>query len=122
MVLWVPFYIFVFHIVILYSIIFGVVPRALVLIAIAAIFTMLCIRTASMLSNLMGAEEQVEMLERMKQMKENAAHTSETMLEMVTQLAGITETSLKANQRISEETEHLLMVSTQNTEAVENAD
>lgn len=103
-------------------IIFGIVPRALVLIAVAAIFTMLCSRTASMLSNLMGAEEQMEMLERMKQMKENAAHTSETMLEMVTQLAGITETSLKANQRISEETEHLLMVSTQNSEAVENAD
>lgn len=61
-------------------IIFGVIPRALVLIAVAAIFTMLCGRTTSMLSNLMGAEEQKEMLECMTRMKENAAQTSETML------------------------------------------
>lgn len=50
-------------------IIFGVIPRALVLIAIAAIFTMLCSRTSAMLLNLLGAvEEQRETLERMKQM------------------------------------------------------
>lgn len=36
------------------TIVFGVIPRALVLIAVAAIFTMLTSRTASMLSNLMG--------------------------------------------------------------------
>ena len=102
--------------------IFGVLPRALVLIAVAAIFTMLCSRTASMLSNLMGAEEQKEMLDKMNLMKENAAHTSEAMFEMVTELADITDVSLKANQRISEETEQLLVVSTENTEAVENAD
>lgn len=54
-------------------IIFGIIPRALILIAVAAIFTMLCSRTASMLSNLMGAEEQKEMFNRMKQMKESAA-------------------------------------------------
>jgi len=36
-------------------IVYSVIPRALVVIAIAAIFTMLCSRTASLLSNLMGA-------------------------------------------------------------------
>lgn len=35
-------------------IIFGIIPRALILVAVAAIFTMLTSRTASMLSNLMG--------------------------------------------------------------------
>ena len=103
-------------------IIFGVIPRALVLIAVAAIFTMLCSRTAAMLSNLMGAEEQKEMFQRMQQMKENAAQTSEVMFRMVTELSQITETSLSSNQSISEETERLLLGSTQNTEAVENAD
>lgn len=103
-------------------IIFGVIPRALILVAVAAIFTMLCGRTAGMLSNLMGAEEQAEMLDRMKRMKDNAAHTSETMVEMVTELSGITEGSLQANQKIAEESERLLMGSTENTEAVENAD
>ena len=47
-------------------IIFGIIPRALILIAVAAIFTMLTARTAAMLSNLMGAEEQEAMLNRMK--------------------------------------------------------
>lgn len=103
-------------------IIFGVIPRALVLVAVAAIFTMLCSRTASMLSNLMGAEEQKEMFNRMKQMKENAAQTSEIMFGMVTELSEITENSLHANQSIAEETERLLLGSTENTAAVENAD
>ncbi len=103
-------------------IIFGVIPRALVLIAVAAIFTMLCSRTASMLSNLMGAEEQKEMFNRMKQMKESAAKTSEVMLKMVSELSAITEVSLQSNQSIAEESERLLVTSTENTTAVENAD
>ncbi len=103
-------------------IIFGVIPRALIVIAVAAIFTMLCGRTAALLSNLMGAEEQKEILDRMKQMTENAAQTSETMFDMVTQLADITDKSLHANQKIAEESEHLLVGSTENAEAVENAD
>ena len=103
-------------------IIFGIIPRALILIAIAAIFTMLSGRTASLLSNLMGAEEQERMLKRMKEMQDSAAHTSETLVGMVTELSGITEGSLQANQRIAEETENLLQGTTENTEAVENAD
>lgn len=103
-------------------IIFSVLPKALVLIAVATIFTMLSNRTATLLSNLMGAEEQKEMLESMKRMRENAAHTSETLLNMVTELAGIADASLKANQSIAEESEHLLQGSTENADAVENAD
>lgn len=103
-------------------IVFGIIPRALILIAVAAIFTMLCGRTASMLSNLMGAEEQKEMFDRMKKMKDNAAQTSETLFGMVTELSGITESSLQANQSIVEETEHLLSGSMENTEAIETAD
>lgn len=103
-------------------IVFGVIPRALALIAIAAIFTMLCSRTASMLSNLLGAEEQAEMLERMEQMRENAVQTSETLFRMVKELSGITESSIMANQQIAEEAENLLQSSTDNTEAIENAE
>lgn len=103
-------------------IIFSVVPRALIVVALAAIFTMLCGRTASLLSNLMGAEEQKEMFDRMTQMKESAAQTSATMLDMVKELAEITETSLLANQRIAEESGNLLSGSNENAAAVENAD
>lgn len=103
-------------------IIFGIIPRALVLIAVAAIFTMLCSRTAAMLSNLLGAEEQKEMFDRMKQMQESATETSESMFHMVKELSEITETSLGANQSIAGETERLLLGSTENTKAVEDAD
>lgn len=104
------------------AIIFGIIPRALVVIAVAAIFTMLCSRTASMLSNLMGAEEQKEMYDRMKQMQESATQTSEIMTHMVKELSEITESSLSANQSIAEETERLLLGSTENAMSVENAD
>lgn len=103
-------------------IIFGVIPRALVLIAVAAIFTMLSARTAALLSSLLGAEEQREMLEQMKKMRESASQTSEILFDMVTELSGITENSLQANQRIAEESESLLEGSTENAEAVEHAD
>lgn len=103
------------------TIVFGIIPRALVLVAVAAIFTMLTSRTAAMLSNLMGAEEQKEMLDRMNAMQENASQTSETMFGMVQELAQITETSLRANQSISNETERLLQGSLENTDAIVNA-
>ena len=101
---------------------FGILPRALVLIAVAAIFTMLCSRTAGMLSNLLGAEEQEKMLNSMKKMQDNAVETSEALYEMVTELSSIMEGSIQANQRIAGEAENLLTGTTENTEAVANAD
>lgn len=103
-------------------IIFGVIPRALILIAVATIFTMLCSRTAALLSNLLGAEEQKTMLEQMKKMKENAVQTSESLYDMISELSAITETSFLTNQRIAEESAHLLESSKDNTIAMENAD
>lgn len=103
-------------------IIFGIIPRALILIAVAAIFTMLCSRTANLLSSLLGAEEQKNMLESMRKMRENAAQTSEKLYGMVSELSEISETSLCANQRIAGEAERLLLGSVENTEEVENVD
>lgn len=103
-------------------IIFGIIPRALILIAIAAIFTMLTSRTAALLSNLMGAEEQEAMLTRMKQMQDSASKTSEKLFDMVTELSDIADTSLHTNQQITDEAEKLLQSSVENAEAVESAD
>lgn len=102
--------------------VFGVIPRALVLIAVAAIFTMLTGRTAMLLSNLMGAEEQEKMLNRMKEMKDSAAHTSGALFHMVSELSGIADSSLATNQQIAKEAETLLSSSVENQEAVERAD
>lgn len=103
------------------AIVFGVIPRALAVIAVAAIFTILCDRTANLLANLMGAEEQKEMFEKMQKMQESAARTSEKLFDMVKELSEITEASLQANQRIEEESENLLIGSTENNTAVESA-
>lgn len=103
-------------------IVFGVIPRGFVIIAVAAIFTSLCSRTAALLSDLMGAEEQQKMFEKMQKMQENAVATSEKMFEMVEDLSEITTTSLQANQRIEEESENLLTGSVENKEAVEGAE
>ncbi len=42
-------------------IVYGVIPRALILIAVAAIFTMLCGRTTSLLGDLLGAKEELSL-------------------------------------------------------------
>lgn len=105
-----------------YVVVFGIIPRALVLIAIATIFTMLCTRTAAMLSNLMGAEQQEMMLAQMEKMRENASQSSGVLSDMVTTLSDITEKSLDANQRIAGEAQSLLESSTENTAEVGEAD
>lgn len=103
-------------------VIFGIIPRALVLVAVAAIFTMLCGRTASLLSNLMGAQEQKIMFERLQRMQESAARTSDELAHMVKELSEITADSLQANMRIEEEAENLLKGSNENSNAVVSAE
>ncbi|MGN0131951.1 MAG: methyl-accepting chemotaxis protein [Lachnospiraceae bacterium] len=99
-------------------IVYGIVPRALVLVAIAAIFTMLCERTAGMLSNLLDAEEQERIMNHMKQMQEKSRQTSDELLQMVKELSVITEASMKANGQIAEETGSVLQSFSENTDEI----
>ncbi|MBO5292102.1 MAG: hypothetical protein J6B10_02850 [Lachnospiraceae bacterium] len=99
-------------------IVYGMVPRALVLIAIAAIFTMLCERTAGMLSNLLNAEEQERMMNEMRQMQEKSRQTSDELFTMVKELSVITEASMKANGQIAEEANSVLQSFSENTDEI----
>lgn len=99
-------------------IVYGIVPRAMVLIAIAAIFTMLCERTAGMLSNLMNAEEQEKMLHSMKVMQEKTQETSGELRRMVRELSEITENSMESNGQIVEETGSVLQSFSENMEEI----
>jgi len=99
-------------------VVYGIIPRALVLVAIAAIFTMLCERTAGMLSNLLNAEEQEEMMKQMKQMQEKSQQTSDELFGMVRELSAITETSMESNEKIVEETGNVLQNFSENTEEI----
>lgn len=98
--------------------VYGILPRAMVLIAIAAIFTMLCERTAGMLSNLLNAEEQERMMNQMKQMQEQSRQTSDELLQMVKELSVITESSMKANEQITDETGSVLQSFSENTKEI----
>lgn len=99
-------------------IVYGIVPRAMVLIAIAAIFTMLCKRTAGMLSNLMDAEEQDRMIHDMKVMQEKSQQTSMELMKMVRELSEITETSMESNEQIVRETGNVLQNFSENTQEI----
>ena len=99
-------------------IVYGIVPRAMVLIAIAAIFTMLCERTAGMLSNLMNAEEQERMIEEMRLMQEKSEETSRTLMGMVKELSHITENSMESNRQIVEETGNVMDSFSKNSEEI----
>lgn len=99
-------------------IVYGIVPRAMVLIAIAAIFTMLCERTAGMLSNLMNAEEQEQMMQQMQLMHEKSQETSRILMEMVKELSEITESSMESNEQIVTETGNVLESFSKNTEEI----
>ena len=99
-------------------IVYGIVPRAMVLIAIAAIFTMLCERTTGMLSNLMNAEEQERMIEEMRLMQEKSEETSRTLMGMVKELSHITENSMDFNRQIVEETGNVMDSFSKNSEEI----
>ncbi len=104
------------------AIIYGAIPRALIVIALASIFTTLCSRTAKMLSSLMGAEEQEKMFIKMQNMQERASETSDKLFDMVKVLSEIADASLQANRRIEDESDNLLIGSTENQSAVEAAE
>ena len=99
-------------------IVYGIVPRAMVLIAIAAIFTMLFERTTGMLSNLMNAEEQERMIEEMRLMQEKSEETSRTLMGMVKELSHITENSMESNRQIVEETGNVMDSFSKNSEEI----
>lgn len=98
--------------------VFGVAPRALILIAVAAIFTMLCERTAGMLSNLLGAEEQEKLMADMRKMQEKSNQTAEALLAMVKDLSVISKAAMEANEQIVQETENVLHSFSDNTAEV----
>ena len=95
--------------------IYGVLPRLLILICIAAIFTMLCRRTASMLGSLMSAEQQEEI-------REKSLNVSRALLSTVTELDRISEGSAKASHCAAEESRTVMQDSEINSENIRDVD
>lgn len=95
--------------------VFGIVPRAIILLAISAIFTMLCKRTTSMLGSLMGAEQQ-------RIMREKSLEVSHKLLETVRELDNISSSAADANRNIAEQSETVMRDSEENTSHIRTVD
>ncbi len=83
------------------ALVYGIAPRALELVALAALFAMLSRRTASMVGSLMSAEQQ-------NIMREKSLEVSQKLLETVTELDGISTASAEANRSIADESSEVM--------------
>lgn len=88
-------------------VLYGIAPRALVLISVSAIFIMLCKRTASMLGSLMGAEQQ-------RLMQEKSTAMSHKLLGTVTELDKIAHSSAETNRNIADQSTAVMKDSEEN--------
>ena len=93
------------------TVLFGIVPRAMILFAIALIFMMLCKRTASLLGNLMGAEQQEKLREKSKEI-------SQALVNAVTEMDGISERSAESGKAMMMQSENIMRDTEANTEHI----
>lgn len=90
------------------ALVFGIVPRGLVTIAMAAIFTMLCSRTAALMSSVMSAEEQKKMLNKMTKLQAQSKEVSANLHETVLSLEGLAQRASGTNQEIAAQSEEIM--------------
>lgn len=92
---------------------FGIFPRAMILFAIAMIFTMLCKRTTALLGSLMSAEQQ-------EQLREKSAEISNTLVTAVAEMDEISAHSAVSGKNAAAESEHVLRDSEENAEHIKS--
>lgn len=97
------------------AIVYGIAPRALILVALTALFSMLSRRTASMIGSLMSAEKQ-------KKIREKSLEVSQKLLETVTELDGISSSSAEANRSIAEESAEVMRGSDLNSAKISSVE
>lgn len=92
-------------------VLFGILPRAMILFAISLIFTMLCKRTAAMLGSLMSAEQQ-DML------REKSAEISRTLVNAVAEMDTLSAQSSEFGRTVAQESEQVLRDTEANSEHI----
>jgi methyl-accepting chemotaxis protein len=88
-------------------VVYGIAPRAIEFMAISIIIIILSKRTRNMLRNVMGAEEQADLLNRMLAVTNKAKEVSGVLSESVRKLSIITDSAAKANEQIAENTQKI---------------
>lgn len=86
------------------TIVYGIGPRSIELLAISLIFIVLSKRTKNLLQNVVGAEEEKHNLEKIKALSVKSYEVSNTLAKSVSELTQITENTKISNEKIAEKT------------------
>lgn len=106
----------------IYSVVvYGIAPRTIQLIILSVIFIVLSKRTHKLLSNMMGAEEQQEMLDKMLRVSRKSNDVSNVLAQSVSNLSLMTENTTKANESIANKTSKIAEGSKQSIKNMEEA-
>jgi len=89
------------------TLVYGMAPRTIQLVILSVIFIVLSTRTHRMLSNIMGAEEQQEMLDKMVKVTQKTTNVSTELAQSVSSLSLMTESTTKANESIADKTSRI---------------
>lgn len=88
--------------------VFGIVPRSLVLFAVSSIFIALSSRTSRLLNSMMSAEKTEEMLRRTLELKEISKDTSIDVNSVVKSLVDFTETTHTEANNVAQKADNLV--------------
>lgn len=102
-------------------VVYGIIPKAFELIMLSFIFIMLSKRTRNMLSNMMGAKDQEEMLNKMITVSNKSTDVSNVLAQSVSNLSLMTETTSKSNEDIALRTTKLAEGSRSSIKSMEEA-
>lgn len=102
-------------------VVYGIAPRTIQLIILSVIFIVLSKRTHKLLSNMMGAEEQQEMLDKMLRVTRKSNDVSNVLAQSVSNLSLMTENTTKANESIANKTSKIAEGSKQSIKNMEEA-
>ena len=103
------------------TIVYGMAPRTIELIILSVIFIVLSKRTRKLLSNVMSAEEQQEMLNKMLKVTKKSTEVSNVLAQSVNNLSLMTENTTKANESIANKTSKIAEGSKQSIKNIEEA-
>ncbi|MDP4181440.1 MAG: methyl-accepting chemotaxis protein [Bacillota bacterium] len=102
-------------------IIFGIIPRDIEIFALSIIFIILSKRAKKMLENVMGAEEQARIFEKMQSVTDKSSQVSKVLADSVRELSEITKQTYLSNKQIAEFTEKIAASSQDNIKNLDNA-
>lgn len=97
--------------------IYGVFPKLFAYIGLFSLLNMICLRAIDFLGQLMGAEEQKELLDKTTRIKDKALEVSSSLIKSVQELDNSSSILANSNNEIANDMEDVLEKTTQNVES-----